>query len=73
MKKQNESTAALCHMVVTVTPDLAMQITLNGYNKFIVKNLKQKTMMRDASIKRNSTTSVTPVYAWRKSIVYSCE
>ena len=60
-------------MVVTVTPDLAMQITLNGYKKFIIKILKQKTMMRDASIKRNSTTSVTPVYAWRKSIVYSCE
>ena len=61
-KKQNESTAALFYIVVTMTPALAMQITLNGSNPFITKLInKQKKMVIDAITDRKSTTSATPV------------
>ena len=61
-KKINDSTAASCHMVVTVTPALSMKITLNGYNQFIIKlTNKQRTMISDTSTSSKSTTSATPV------------
>ena len=40
-EKQNKSTAALFHMVVTMTPALALKTTLLGYNQLISKLIEK--------------------------------
>ena len=60
-KKIYEPTAALFHMVVTVTLASAMQITLNGSNQFIGKlSKKQKKTIRDASTSSENISMATP-------------
>ena len=60
-EKRNKSTADSCYIMVTIIPASDIKITLNGYNKFIIKLInKQKIAMSNVRKRIKSTTSVTP-------------
>ena len=61
VKKETKLTEASFHMVMTVTPALAMQITLNVSNQSIKKIVyEQKRDISNASTRRKYITSTTP-------------